>query len=838
MALGDRLGRLRSAIPSRAGSATVDPGRVLRRRRSPLQLTLVGVLIVLIIVVEVLILRAYVNLSATTATFGQATFLTGNLVNVEREVLLLNAEVERLPDSNDLETVEVRRALLGNQLNVGLLRSQSGGDALLAATAQAVDDDLRAVDRSLARIRAARSQAGLRAEVASLRPVLRRLERRVKELYDHEEQVFFGAVGQALAARASSERLLVGFSGLVLLVGLALALSLRQRVRSDFARAWQVLTAEVEERKAAEAALRGSEERFRSLVQNSSDVITILDADGVARYHSESVRRVLGYDPQELMDTPDPQTLVHPGDRERVARFVAEAALRPGVTAAATWRIRHSDGTWLQCETVAANLLDDANVRGVVLHTRDVSERKQLEDQLVHQAFHDGLTGLANRTRLSERVEQALGRVGPANVAVLFVDLDDFKHVNDSLGHAAGDQLLVAAAKRLQSCLRPSDIAARFGGDEFAILLERVTDAAAATSVASRILATLHQPFGLHGRTIPIKASVGVAVGGPGVERAEELLRNADVAMYVAKAEGKDRYALFQPDMHADMLQRLELESELRHAADRGELVLYYQPIVELVTGRITGLEALVRWAHPTRGLLPPAAFVTIAEEHGMIGPIGSWVLREACRQARQWQEQFPDAPPLSMHVNLSGKQLQQDGLATEVEEALRAFGLQPGLLTLEITETVLMADTQIMSRRLEELKTLGVRLAIDDFGTGYSSLSYLRRFPIDMLKIDKSFVDGVGQGSEDATALAHAILNLSRTLRLHTIAEGIERAEQAVQLVAIGCHEGQGYHFARPLPPGAMTALLTDTSGADGFLLPSPASAPAPAPRAARFAV
>jgi len=402
---------------------------------------------------------------------------------------------------------------------------------------------------------------------------------------------------------------------------------------------------------------------------------------------------------------------------------------------------------------------------------------------------------------------------------VLFVDLDDFKHVNDSLGHAAGDQLLVATAKRLKSCLRPGDTAARFGGDEFAVLLERVTSRDAAAAVAARVIDTLHQPFGLQGRTIPIKASVGLAIGRRGVEDADALLRNADVAMYAAKAGGKDRFEVFRPEMHADMVQRLELEAELRHAADRGELVLHYQPIVELASGRITRVEALVRWAHPTRGLLGPLAFVPLAEEQGMIGPIGRWVLDEACRQARCWQDRFPAAPPLSMHVNLSGKQLQQPGLIAEVAQALEACALEPELLTLEITETVLMADIDTVSQRLQDLKQLGVLLAIDDFGTGYSSLSYLRRFPIDMLKIDKAFVDGIGKGREDVT-LAHAIVNLSHTLQLHTIAEGIELPEQAANLAALGCQDGQGYHFAKPLAPEAMTDLLERTLAPGGFLL------------------
>jgi diguanylate cyclase (GGDEF)-like protein/PAS domain S-box-containing protein len=794
-----------------------DQHLVLRRRRGPLQMALGGVLVVLILVVEVLILQAYVNVSRSTAIFGQVTFLTGNLVNVQREALLLNVKIEELPTTRDLRGAQLRRGLLGNQLRV--MEGLGQGDARVADALEALDPDLQLIDRALASGKANPTRANLDRQVASMRPAIGRIIFRIKDLYDAEEQGFFGALSGTLSARNSSERLLVGLSGMVLVVGLALALSLRQRVRKDFARAYQTLTAEVEERKAAERALRASEERFRSLVQNSSDVISIVDADGGVRYHSESVRRVLGYDPGELVDG-DPLSLVHPDDRERVARFVAEAALRPGVTAAETWRIRHRDGTWLHSETVAANLLEDPNVRGLVLNTRDVSDRKELEAQLVHQAFHDGLTGLANRTLFAERVEHALGRSGKGELAVLFIDLDDFKHVNDSLGHAAGDQLLVAAARRLQGCLRPADTAARLGGDEFAVLLERVTDAEAAAAVAGRVLDTLHQPFGLNGRTIPIKASLGVATGRPGTDEAEELLRNADVAMYAAKAGGKDRYELFRPDMHEDMLQRLELETELRHAADRDQLVLHYQPIVELVSGRITRVEALVRWQHPTKGLLPPSAFIPLAEEQGLIGPIGNWVLLQACLQARRWQDQFPDAPPLSVHVNLSGRQLEEQRLVGEVVQALETARLSPRLLTLEITESVLVSDIEAMSARLRELKGLGVLLAIDDFGTGYSSLSYLRRFPIDMLKIDKAFVDGIGRGRED-TALAHAIIKLSNTLQLHAVAEGIEEPEQATNLVTLGCRDGQGFYFSRPLPTAAMTELLGKTLADGGFYLP-----------------
>ena len=409
MAVLRRLGRLRRTGAGPEPPAPVNPGRVLRRRRSPLQLALGGTLIVLILVVEALILRAYVEVSRSTDIFRQTSYLDGFLVNVRHETAMLNAKFEELPSSRDVKGARVRRGTLGQQLSQ--FEGLSQDDPRIEGTLRAVLADLDRIDQAIASAEASPTRANLERTAARTRPVFKRMNVALKDLYDREEQALFGALAGTLNARASSERLLVGFSSLVLLVGVALALSLRQRVRSDFARAWQALTAEVDERKAAEAALRASEERFRSLVQNSSDVITILDADGNPRWHSESVRRVLGYDPEKLLHTKE-WTIVHPDDRDRVAGFVAQAAMRPGVTAATTWRMRHRDGTWLHTETVAANLLDDPNVGGLVLNTRDVSERKELEDQLVHQAFHDGLTGLANRTLFAERVEHALARAG------------------------------------------------------------------------------------------------------------------------------------------------------------------------------------------------------------------------------------------------------------------------------------------------------------------------------------------------------------------------------------------------------------------------------------------
>jgi diguanylate cyclase (GGDEF)-like protein len=443
----------------------------------------------------------------------------------------------------------------------------------------------------------------------------------------------------------------------------------------------------------------------------------------------------------------------------------------------------------------------------------NVRQLRELNHQLTHQAFHDPLTNLANRARLTDRVQHALGRAArhDEELVVLFIDLDNFKAVNDSLGHAVGDQLLINVSERIRGCLRAVDTPARLGGDEFAVLLEDVVEPGEAMQVANRILESLQLPFVLADKEVFSNASIGIAFSHPGETDADELLRNADVAMYAAKSCGKGRVEVFESRLHTEVLRRLALEADLRAAVERNEFVIYYQPTVRLDSGDVSGFEALVRWQHPERGLVPPGEFIASAESSGLIVPIGRWVLREACQQVRRWQTAYAGAERLSISINLSARQLQDACIVDDVADALAASGLEPSALVLEITETLLMQDVEATVQRLRQLKALGVRLAIDDFGTGYSSLSYLRRFPVDVLKIDRSFVSGVGDGSEDAV-LTEAIVMLAHTLRLKVVAEGIEEPEQLAFLRRLACDLGQGYYFARPLPVSELEDLLERT--------------------------
>ena len=538
----------------------------------------------------------------------------------------------------------------------------------------------------------------------------------------------------------------------------------------------------------------------------------LVDADARVEYVSESMTRVFGYRDEELLGQPLSDIL----DDEagvRLREGLGEVAERPYGVLELELPLRHRDGHPCTAQITITNLLDNPSVGGLVLNTRDISERRQLEDQLVHQAFHDSLTSLANQALFKDRVDHALQRTKRhmPSVAVLFLDLDGFKEVNDSLGHAAGDRLLIQVAERLRSCVRPSDTVARFGGDESAVLIEDASDDVDVDQVAERVLEGLRQPFVVNGREHHVRGSMGIARMESDVDGADHLLRNADLAMYRAKATGQGGYERYDPQMHTELVQRVQLEADLRRALDARELFLLYQPTFDLASGQIVGAEALARWQHPTRGLVPPTEFIPLAEASGLIRPLGAWVLREACRQAATWQRVNNQRDkPLALSINLSGRQLQVPEVVDDVAAALRDSGLPPDALVLEMTESVLLDDSETVLAILRQLKALGARLAIDDLGTGYSSLSYLHRFPVDILKIDRSFVERLNHASDNAE-LAWTVVRLGQSLQLVTVAEGVEDSAQFLALRRMGCDIGQGYYFGRPMESADMDRLVGD---------------------------
>jgi diguanylate cyclase (GGDEF)-like protein/PAS domain S-box-containing protein len=571
---------------------------------------------------------------------------------------------------------------------------------------------------------------------------------------------------------------------------------------------------DVSERKKVEKAIKESEERFRSLVQYSSDIITILDTEGTVHYVSPAVERVTGYRPEEQVGT-NAFGSIHPDDREQALNTFAEVLKRPGLQPPLEFRVPHKDGSWRYLEHVVNNLVDDPAVRGVVVNSWDVTERKALVEQLSYQAFHDLLTGLPNRALFMDRLEHASSRANRrgSKVAVLFTDLDNFKVINDSLGHKAGDQLLIAVAERLKACLRPEHTAARLGGDEFTILVEDIASVGEAVQIAERIADILRPPFTLEEQEVFATVSTGIALNSTAQEQPADLLRYADLAMYRAKHRGKARYEVFEPSMDAKAVERLILETGLRRALVRQQFRVYYQPIVALDNDKVAGAEALVRWEHPQRGLLLPEVFLSVAEETGLIVRIGQWVLREAGKQARIWQERYPVTPPLTISVNLSTREFFHPKLVAEV---LGESEIDPASLQLEITEGAMRSNgTSSADRTLRNLKRMGVQLAIDDFGSGYSSLSYLKRFPVDFLKIDRSFIAGLkrepnGVSTMD-TEIVKAMIELTHALGLKVIAEGVENAEQLTRLRQMKCDLAQGNYFSEPLPSEELGDILAE---------------------------
>lgn len=566
---------------------------------------------------------------------------------------------------------------------------------------------------------------------------------------------------------------------------------------------------------------QASEQRFRDLVQGLDAIVWEADPSNFKyTFVSQRAEAILGYPLEKWFTEPGfCSGIIHPHDYQQALAFVE--ILKQGEDHEFEYQVFAANGEiiWLNnfVYVVGNRQSQNHQLRGVIV---DITKRKQAEEQLQYNAFHDTLTKLPNRALFMQRLQSAIKQAKQAEnylFAVLFLDLDRFKVINDSLGHMVGDQLLIAIARRLEACLRPDDIVARLGGDEFTVLLHDINSLDDATTIAERIQADLSIPFNLNGHEIFTNASIGITLSGNGHEQPSDLLRDTDTAMYRAKARGRACHEVFDVSMHTHAVARLQLENDLRRAIERQEFQLYYQPIVLLQTGQIVGFEALVRWQHPDRGLVTPDQFIPVAEETGMIVSIGKWVLSEACQQMHTWQAQFPNQSPLTISANLSSKQLLQPELVKQIQQILQATNLDAYNLKLEITESILIENAEAATTIFSQLRDLGVQLHIDDFGTGYSSLSYLHRFPVDMLKIDRSFISNMSVDSYNAD-FVKAIVTLAHSLEMNVTAEGVETAEQLAQLRALGCKYGQGYFFAKPMNSELAAALLAKAAYSTNF--------------------
>jgi diguanylate cyclase (GGDEF)-like protein/PAS domain S-box-containing protein len=565
---------------------------------------------------------------------------------------------------------------------------------------------------------------------------------------------------------------------------------------------------DVTERRHAEEALRVSEERWRALLLNSTDAITVLGEGGTVLYTSPSTERLLGYAPDTITNMAVFE-LVHPDDLERAAAILLELLEQDkGGSDAIEMRVRHADGTYRWIEAVANNLLDHPAVGGIVVNVRDVTERKRAQEELARQALRDSLTGLANRALLVDRLASALSRSERTGklTGVLFLDLDHFKLVNDSLGHALGDQLLIALAERLDRFLRKGDTAARLGGDEFVLCCDGLESYEAAADIADRVADVLGEPVVLDGHDLSVTVSVGITCACDESRKPEELLRDADLAMYRAKDRGRARSEVFLPSMHTRARERLEQQLDVRRALTAGQFRMTYQPVIRLSNGELAGAEALVRWAHPRRGLVLPCEFIPAAEETGLIEPLGTWVLAQSIAEAAAWNRE--SAIPLGVSVNLSARQIAGGQLPDLIGTALEVNGLDARRLCLEITESLLVEEPEEVTTVLKELAAMGIRIAIDDFGTGYSSLAYLKRFPVEIIKIDQSFISGIEFEGENRAIVA-AIIGLASSLGLKVIAEGVETAEQLDVVRELGCDIAQGFYISHPVPPEAFEDLV-----------------------------
>jgi diguanylate cyclase (GGDEF)-like protein/PAS domain S-box-containing protein len=716
-----------------------------------------------------------------------AQVILKQIVVLTREIntLTLTAlQKQNLPPEAEMEMQAARQALSQAVLVAHLHAYHASG---LQKVWPVLDNYIVSAGRQWILIQVGDFDEAKQVDFQEVRPQLDSMQRQVQIAVEGEDKW-----AQVVAIRARNELLAATILAATALLILFLRLQ-RQEHASQL---------EETERN----TLRESEERFRALTEQSTDIILIADPSGEIKYASPSIHTVLAFQGDSLIGT-NVIDLVHPDDFAKTVSTETRSVAH-SQNPIDEFRLRHADGRWLYFECVVRNLVQHKNIGGIVYNVRDITERKHAQDKLLFSATHDALTGLPNRALFLGRLQSVVDRRKRhphQAAAVLFIDIDDFKVVNDCYGHAIGDLLIKEVSNRLRACMRSDGTIARMGGDEFTVLVEDVTDPSDPIRVAERIQSSFARAFLLEGLEVFKSASIGIALTSPETS-AEAVLQNADIAMYRAKDQGKACFELFDRTMHEQVMSRLLLEAKLRHALQNEELTLHYQPIVAVDTLAVQGFEALLRWQPAGSNSIPPSTFVPVAEQCGLIVPISAWVLKMACLEAASWQYRSPSDPPLYVSINISSKHFSHAGFIRHVKDALEESAVDPQCVTIELTESLAMDDVAATAHTMAQLRTLGVKLSIDDFGTGYSSLSYLRRFPVDTLKIDQSFVKTM---DAENYAIVKTIVGLARNLDLKVVAEGVETTDQHQLLALAGCGSAQGYLFAEPMPAKSVSAFI-----------------------------
>jgi diguanylate cyclase (GGDEF)-like protein/PAS domain S-box-containing protein len=710
----------------------------------------------------------------------------GQLAQDLRNVEWLSIAERELTAESEVKVRDAKKQLADN---IAFLRVQTYGDKSVDQLNQTLSYYLQSVDSQWQLIRSGKFEDARRVDFEEISPETELLQAEIRDAI---------ALGGKVAGKATTRSQLEVVTASFLVLTPVIIAVLRFRRRQQFAILQQV-------------SLQRSEDRFRTLTEESADIVLITDLAGVIKYVSQSAKTTLAADPgthlgKSLFDT------VHPEDVRQLKQLLTVATNQ---SLRLEFRLRHSEGKWLDFECVIRNLLDRENINGLVLNAREITDRKKVQEQLIFSASHDQLTGLPNRVLFLDRLQVVIDRIHrhrQTTAGVLFIDVDEFKVVNDCLGHAAGNEFIVEVGNRLRGCMRSDGTVARIGGDEFAVLLEDIAESSDAIRVAQRIQAAVASPFLLLGQEVCKGVSIGIALASSD-DSAESVIQNADLAMYRAKAKGKARSELFDSTMHEQVMGQLQLEVRLRRGLQNQEFRLHYQPIVEVATGLVEGFEALLRWKPADSDLVPPGVFIPVAEQSGLIVPISDWVLTEACREAGTWHRQYPDEPPLYVSINVSAKHFSHPGFIGHVRKALEKTGIPHRCVKIELTESVAMNDAPSTEETMSQLRDLGVKLSIDDFGTGYSSLSYLRRFPVDTLKIDQSFIAAM-ETERGNFAIVSTVVALGRNLGLQVVAEGVETLSQFEKLKTISCDAAQGYFFSKPVPSDAVCGVIDIVRG------------------------